>query len=71
MDLDKGWKNLHWARVGEDSRQAAIRMIDLSRELFSEPTEKAKPPAKAPNIVFPEPENRLDDNGQFQLGLDF
>lgn len=79
MKFEKGWKNIHWARVGEDDRLAVKRMIDLSREIFSgnqKETKKGKEreerstPEK-PNISIPEPEDRLDGEGQFQLGLDF
>lgn len=68
MKFQKSWINFHWGRVGEDQRLALEKMMNLLNTEFTPPKKEA---LAKPNISFPEPEKRLDDQGQFQLRLDF
>ena len=55
--------------MGENDRQAMLRMVDLTREHFFIEVERAAltEPGNVPNQPA---ENFLEEDGQFQLGFD-
>lgn len=64
MTCDKGWKNIHWMRVGEDQRQAFKRMIDFIREPLPETNnDKVEPSQYDPSS------HQVTETGQFEFDL--
>ena len=62
MSVNKGWKNIHWMRVGEDQRQAALEM----GEIISRPMGGNDP--EIPEITMPSARTLLDAaNGQLEF----
>ena len=72
------WKNIHWFRVGEDQRQAALKMLDLIRATEADATQPQPPSPtvedEAPTPPQPEtpqetPPNTPPTGPHEQLGL--
>lgn len=65
MEFDKGWKNIHWARVGEDQR---LEMKAQSEQIrtFVDRMRESEPPS----TLFPKTEITLWKDGE-QFLMDF
>lgn len=56
------WKNIHWARVGEDQRQAVMQMMSM----VAEPPRAAEPTAAPPTNILTSPV----EAGQVEFNFD-
>ena len=66
MTTQNAWRNVHWARVGEDQRQA----IEVMKDLISSPSPDQNPaPPKAGASGQPS-EPLCESDGQFEFDLD-
>jgi len=63
------WKNIHWHRVGEEHRNQIEKVLDFSISTFSD--KNGNPQPEELKITLPEPENRFDEDGRFQIGFNF
>ncbi|MEO0447038.1 MAG: N-6 DNA methylase [Verrucomicrobiota bacterium] len=55
LELRAGWKNLHWARVGEDQRRETENMVGKMQEVLSHVEKEQKrqePDESKPDISF-------------------
>jgi len=63
MTVNKSWKNIHWHRVGEDQRQAALAMLDIIRQ--PSPSKQTDGCSSASYAHAGD----ADGNGQFEFDL--
>ncbi len=61
-EIQSVWKNVHWARVGEDSRQLLLKSQRILETEFSPGTAEieTKEMSNNPDIVMPDKEERLE-----------
>ena len=68
LEEKRTWKNIHWYRVGEDDRQALLKMRDVLNGAFiEEATPERTPAPREADFIIPPPEQRH----QGELDFDF